>query len=103
MVGGVSNPKYDLRAIKRAFSEESQLRMTATAMQGQYALGWDDEDVVNAIQALTAKDFYKSMAPVHKDFNAWHDVYKSTFKQVELYIKFQIDSRGEMIISFKAR
>lgn len=77
--------------------------MTYSAMQGQYELEFSDQDVVDAIQALTCTHFYKSMPPKHENYSAWHDVYKSTFKKVDLYIKFQIDKRGEMIISFKER
>lgn len=97
------NPKYNLSSLKSGFDKVEKLRMTATAMQGQYELGFSDQDVVDAIQALNTDDFYKSMPPKHEGFTAWHDVYKSTFKDTELYIKFQIDNRGEMIISFKAR
>lgn len=96
-------PKYNLNTIKSIFNTVNNLNMTATAMQGQYELGFSDQDVVDAIQSLVAADFHKSMPPEHQGFSAWHDVYKPTFKGAELYIKFQIDNRGEMIISFKAR
>lgn len=96
-------PKYNLETIKLVFNATEKLNMTYSAMQGQYELGFSDQDVVNAIQALTCSDFYKSMPPINDNFSAWHDVYKSTFKRIDLYIKFQIDKRGEMIISFKAR
>lgn len=98
-----AEPKYSLHAIKRIFNKVDKLRMTASAMQGQYDLLFSDQNVVDAIQALVANDFYKSMPPQHEQFTEWHDVYKSTFNGVKLYIKFQIDKRGEMIISFKAR
>ncbi len=75
--------------------------MTATAMSNQYMLGFSDQDVVDAIQALTSNDFYKSMPPIKAGFTAWQDVYKTTFKQTNLYIKFQIDNKGETIVSFK--
>lgn len=96
-------PAYELNAIKSAFDNIDTLRMTATAMQGQYDLGFSDQDVVDAIQALTNDDFYKSMAPFHAKFTSWQDVYKSTFNGKDLYIKFQVDSRDEMIISFKEK
>lgn len=99
----INKPKYDLEAIKLAFDSVDKLRMTATAMQGQYELGFHDQDVVDAIQALESSDFYKSMSPAHANFTSWHDVYKSKFNGAQLYIKFQIDSRGEVIISFKVR
>ena len=96
-------PKYNLNTIKLAFSTVDNLNMTYSAMQGQYELAFRDQDVVDVIQALTSTDFYKSMPPEHESFSAWQDVYKSTFKDVKLYVKFQIDKRGEVIISFKAR
>jgi hypothetical protein len=96
-------PKYNLNTIKLAFNTIDNLNMTYSAMQGQYELGLNDQDIVDAIQALANTDFYKSMPPEHEDFSAWQDVYKPTFKDVKLYVKFQIDKRGEVIISFKAR
>lgn len=96
-------PKYNLDTIKLAFNTVDKLNMTASAMQGQWELGFSDQDVVDAIQALTSVDFYKSMPPEHQGFLAWQDVYKPVFKRVALYVKFQIDRRGEVIISFKAR
>ncbi|MDR3477952.1 MAG: type II toxin-antitoxin system MqsR family toxin [Gammaproteobacteria bacterium] len=96
-------PKYNLDTIKLAFNTIDKLNMTASAMNGQYELGFSDKDVVDTIQALTSNDFHKSMPPEREGFSAWHDVYKPTFKHVKLYVKFQIDKRGEIIISFKAR
>ncbi|QBR83820.1 type II toxin-antitoxin system MqsR family toxin [Legionella israelensis] len=96
-------PEYVLEDIKKAFSRADRLRMTVSAKQGQVSLGFTDEDVVSAIQALTNRDFYKSMAPRRPGFTAWQDVYKSQFKGVELYIKFQVGTRGELILSFKEK
>lgn len=96
-------PTYDLKSIKQAFDHPEKLIMTTSAKQGQVALDFSDEDVVDAIQALTYEDFYKSMPPVHASFTAWQDVYKSHFKGVELYIKFQINAKRELILSFKEK
>lgn len=96
-------PEYVLENIKDTFSRADRLRMTVSAKQGQISLGFTDEDVVSAIQALTNRDFYKSMAPRHPSFIAWQDAYKSRFKGVELYIKFQVGTRGELILSFKEK
>lgn len=95
-------PKYNLESIKLTFNRIEKLNMTYSAMQSQYELEFNDQDVVDAIQALTYADFYKSMPPKHKHYSAWHDVYKSVFKKTNLYIKFQIE-KNEMIISFKKR
>jgi hypothetical protein len=96
-------PTYNLETIKLTFNTIEKLNMTYSAMQGQYELGFSDQDVVDAIQALTCNDFYKSMPPKHEHYSAWQDAYKSIFKNVNLYIKFQTDKRKEIIISFKTR
>lgn len=96
-------PSYNLSDIKKAFSNEHLLRMTVSAKQGQLALGFSDHDVVEAVQSLTSNDFYKSMAPVTPGYTAWQDVYKSNFKGVHLYIKFQVNTYGELILSFKEK
>lgn len=77
--------------------------MTASAKQGQVLLNFTDEEVVLAIQNLSPSDFYKSMPPVHINFTAWQDVYKTRFKGVNLYIKFQINAKRELILSFKEK
>ena len=100
---GVNKPSYDIEGIKLAFKSVDQLNMTKSAMQGQYDLGFSDEDVVEVIQSLTSNDFYKSILPKSPQFFGRHDVYTPFFKGIELYIKFQVDNRGEVIISFKAK
>ncbi|HEU5280799.1 MAG TPA: type II toxin-antitoxin system MqsR family toxin [Gammaproteobacteria bacterium] len=99
---GKDKPSYHLALIKKTFSRINDLNMTFSAMTGQYDLGFSDQDVVDAIQALSSKDFYKSMPPKHVAFSGWHDVYKSHFNGRHVYIKFQIDKHGKVIISFKA-
>jgi hypothetical protein len=96
-------PTYDLNSIKEAFDCPENLVMTSSAKIGQIELDFSDHDVVAAIQALTAKDFYKSMPPVHTNFVAWQDVYKTCFNDIDLYIKFQINVNRELIISFKEK
>lgn len=96
-------PTYDLNSIKEAFDCPENLVMTSSAKRGQIELGFSDHDVVAAIQALTAKDFYKSMPPAHENFVAWQDVYKTFFNDFDLYIKFQINANRELIISFKEK
>ncbi|WP_133131016.1 type II toxin-antitoxin system MqsR family toxin [Legionella yabuuchiae] len=96
-------PSYSLETIKKVFNKEDKLNMTYSAKQGQISLGFTNKDVVDAIQALTTRNFYKSMLPIHTGFSAWQDVYKSRFNGVELYIKFQVGTRGELILSFKEK
>lgn len=99
----IDKPKYNLNIIKSAFKNIDKLNMTYSAMRGQYELGFSDQDVVDVVQAITNADFCKSMQPKHSAFSEWQDVYKPTFKGIKLYVKFQVDRRREIIISFKAR
>lgn len=39
-------------------------RITVSAMQGAFALGMDEQDIVEAVCALSSKDLHKSMAAV---------------------------------------
>lgn len=78
-------PTYDLNSIKAAFDCPEKLVMTTSAKQGQVELDFTDEDVVNAIQSLA------------------QGIYKTHFKGVELYIKFQINVKRELILSFKEK
>lgn len=96
-------PTYDLRRIQEAFDHPDKLRMTSSARRGQDILNFSDEDIVAVIQQMTQKDFYKSMAPVHLNFVAWQDVYRAFFKNIELYVKFQINANKEAILSFKEK
>jgi motility quorum-sensing regulator/GCU-specific mRNA interferase toxin len=96
-------PSYNLNEIKKTFSSENKLRMTVSAKQGQTLLGFSDKDVIDTIQNLTNNNFYKSMEPVKPGFTAWQDVYISKFNDVSLYIKFQINTDGELILSFKEK
>jgi hypothetical protein len=96
-------PSYYLNDIKKAFDDVTKLRMTVSAKQGQIILGFTDQDVVDAIQNLQACDFYKSMVPKKPGFITWQDVYKSFFKGFGLYIKFQVGTQGELILSFKEK
>ena len=98
-----NKPVYELNEIKNAFDAPNKLRMTFSAQQGQMLLNFSDKDVVDAIQALSGTDFYKSMLPVKPGFTAWQDVYKSSFKEVDLYIKFQVNHNKELILSFKEK
>lgn len=98
-----STPTYDLNSIKEAFDCPENLVMTSSAKRGQIELDFSDQDVVAVIQALTTKDFYKSMPPIHENFVAWQDVYKTCFNNIDLYIKFQVNANRELIVSFKEK
>ncbi len=98
-----SIPTYDLTSIKKAFNRPEKLVVTSSAKKSYIELGFTELDVVDAIQALTQDNFFKSMSPYTPGFINWQDVYKSRFRDVDLYIKFQVNAKQELILSFKER
>jgi motility quorum-sensing regulator/GCU-specific mRNA interferase toxin len=84
-----------------AFANVTRMNRTMTATNGAEALGMDEQAVVDVIAGLTARDFDKSM---RSEVNPaiWQDVYKPVIRARELYVKFTLDTRGEvLLISFK--
>jgi motility quorum-sensing regulator/GCU-specific mRNA interferase toxin len=77
------------------------MNRTMTAAAGAEELGMDDQAVVDVVAGLTIRDFDKSM---RSEINPaiWQDVYKPIVDRRELYVKFTLDTRGELLlISFK--
>jgi len=93
---------YDLEAIKLAFSTVRKLRMTGSALRDARAMGFSQQDIVDAIQQLQRKDFVKSMT-TYADNKIWQDVYNTEYNGYSLYIKFQADELGHFVISFKEK
>jgi len=61
----------------------------------------DDDAVVAVIQALSRKDFDKSMTSM-ADQRVWQDVYKPSVDGRTIYVKFTLDARqAPLLISFK--
>jgi motility quorum-sensing regulator/GCU-specific mRNA interferase toxin len=96
------SPHYKLDTIKETFQKVSSLRMSKSADQTCFKLGLKYNDVVFVIQALTHHDFYKSMT-TYADHRVWQDVYHFEYNNLQLYIKFMVDSEGYLIVSFKER
>ena len=99
MAVSFTTPTYDLKAIKKTFNSVGKLKMTGTSRKGATELGFDDQDVVNAIQSISNSDFYKTMPANNPNFKQ-HDVYKFHWKSVHIYLKFQ-DLNGYLVVSFK--
>ena len=91
---------YNLSDIKQQMVNIAGLRMTYSARKGMFELGFNNKDAVNAIQGIKDSDFYKSMT-TNNNHKLWQDVYRTLYKGVMLYIKFQQDSDGYFTISFK--
>jgi hypothetical protein len=87
--------------VKAAFADARRLNWTMTAADGADELDMDVEAFVDVIGRSAGRDFEKSMV---SEVNPaiWQDVYKPVAGGRELYIKFTLDWRGELLlISFK--
>lgn len=93
-------PRYNLTDIQKQMADVKGLRMTFSSRRGLLELDFDENDAISVIKELKNIDFYKSMT-THKNNTIWQDVYKTTYKYVGLYIKFQMDCNGYFVISFK--
>ena len=91
---------YSLQDIKELIRTKSYF-VTLSARQSYTALGLSDDDMLEVIEKLTAKNLYKSMTSYNNHL-LWHDVYHSKYEDVELYIKLQVKENA-IIISFKER
>jgi len=83
----------------QSMAKEGKVRATISAVAGAYALGFDFDEMVSVVMALTANDFYKSMT-THADNKVWQDVYRPVTKTGEIYLKL-IVVNDVLIISFK--
>ncbi|HEY5300499.1 MAG TPA: type II toxin-antitoxin system MqsR family toxin, partial [Acetobacteraceae bacterium] len=90
-------PRYPLKTIKTAFADAARLNRTMTAANGSEDLGMDEQTVVDVIAGLTARDFDKSM-PSDVNPAIWQDVYKPAVEGRDLYVKFTLDTQGELLL-----
>lgn len=96
-------PTYDLREIQRAFRSPSRLTATATALKSAAALGFDRADIVETVQRLESRHFYKSMTS-YRNVRLWQDVYHAPSRVGTLYVKFVEDTVSEFrLLSFKEK
>lgn len=95
---------YNLGEIKAAFSNPDRLvNVTTVAQRGARAVDLLDDDIVAVVQELSASVCYKSMTS-YSDHTIWQDVYRPTYKGIELYVKFSKRPDGQYILlSFKRR
>ena len=62
-------------AVVKSMVAEGKVRITISALAGGAALGFDFEEIVGVVAALTPRDFYKSMT-THADHRVWQEVYR---------------------------
>ncbi len=84
-------------------STVAKLRMTGTAQKDAQAIGYGLSDVVEALQSLDRKHFYKSMTSIRSNKD-WQDVYHLPWNGMTLYVKFTDDAATQFqILSFKEK
>ena len=76
---------HDLAAFKSVFFNHRAI--TKTAARSALTLGYSVSDVVEIIEHLQRKHFFKSMTSSF-DHRQWQDVYHLPFDDRLLYIKF---------------
>lgn len=85
--------------VVKALVEAGQVRATFTALSGGAALGFDFDGMVRIVQALTPRDFRKSMT-TYADHRIWQDVYRPVTAVGEVYLKLTV-VEDVLIVSFK--
>lgn len=59
-------------------------------------------DIVELIQTVTRKYFYKAMTSI-PDTRIWQDVFHVPCGRIELYVMFTTDAEGYLVFSFKEK
>lgn len=94
-----SKPHYVLAEIQAQMKTVPDMNLTISARSGIRDVGMAQVDALAVVQALTRKNFYKSMT-THVSHQVWQDVYHGDWNGSRLYVKFQ--RAGEyFVISFK--
>lgn len=91
-------PHYRLAVVKTMVAA-GKVRATVSALAGGAAMGFDFEEIVAVVAALTPRDFYKSMT-THADHRIWQDVYRPNTTAGEAYLKLTVID-DVLIVSFK--
>ena len=79
------------------------MAMTTTALRDAMRLGFDRAGVVETINGIDRRMFYKSMT-TFADHRVWQDVYHVTTRDLVLYVKLQADVVTEFtLMSFKEK
>jgi motility quorum-sensing regulator/GCU-specific mRNA interferase toxin len=86
-------------SLLKAMAAQGKVRATFTALSGAAQLGFEFDDMLQVVQALTPSDFYKSMT-TYGDHAVWQDVYRPATSAGRLYLKLTVID-DVLIVSFK--
>lgn len=93
-------PHFKLPLVKQAIVEQ-RYRFTRAALEGGSELGLDEAGMLAVINALSSRDFFKSMT-TYADHTAWQDVYRPFTEAGQVYLKFTLVA-DLLIVSFKEK
>lgn len=79
------NPLFKLELVKQAVAEQ-RYRFTRVALEGGAELGMEMADMLAVIDALTNRDFFKSMT-TYADHTNWQDVYRPETEFGQVYLR----------------
>ncbi|MBI5506735.1 MAG: type II toxin-antitoxin system MqsR family toxin [Deltaproteobacteria bacterium] len=86
-------------AVVKALVAAGKVRATVSALAGAAALELDLPGIVAVLEALTARDFHKSMT-THGDHTIWRDIYRRITAAGRVYLKLTVID-DVLIVSFK--
>ena len=93
-------PHCKLRIVKAKLALGA-VRITASAVSDGARLGFAAGEIIEVVQRLTVKDFYKSMT-THQDHTVWQDVYHADTQAGMMYLKLTV-IEDVLIVSFKEK
>ncbi len=99
-------PHYSLEEIQSLLENEATRFVTRSSQMTAADLGLSIEDMIEVLQRLRRKHFYKSMTS-DKNPRIWQDVYHIEADclrgTVIIYTKLQINDKAGVVISFKEK
>lgn len=91
-------PHCPLNTVKQLVAA-GRIRITASAVIGGELLGFDRVAIIDVVNSLMPKDFYKSMT-THADHRIWQDVYHPATVAGSVYLKLTVMD-DVLVVSFK--
>lgn len=97
-------PTYDLEEVQRLVGQGPiSCTVSQAALYGGRGLGFNYDQIVEAVLSLQAAHFYKTM-PSEQVPGSWQDVYHLSCDGTSVYVKLQINANGEaVVIQFKEK
>jgi motility quorum-sensing regulator / GCU-specific mRNA interferase toxin len=86
-------------AMVKSLIAAGKVRATASALAGAASLDLGFPEIVAVLDALTSRDFYKSMT-THADHTIWQDVYRPSTGVGKVYLKLTVID-DVLVVSFK--